>query len=110
MLLCLFLPYINMNQLEVYICLLPLEPVSYLPPHPTPLGCHRGPDLGSLSQTANFHRLSIFTYGNIYVSMLLSQSVSPSPSHIVSTSLFCMFAPPLLPIFLDSMCIYVCVC
>ena len=67
------------------------------------------PDLSSLSQTANFHGLSIFTYGNIYVSMLLSHSVSPSPSPIVSTSLFFMFASPLLPIFLDSMYMRVCV-
>ena len=29
--LCCFLPYINMNQPQVYICLLPLEPPSHLP-------------------------------------------------------------------------------
>ena len=33
-----------------------------------------------------------FTYGNIYVSVLLSLSVPPSPSPAVSTSLFCMSA------------------
>ena len=40
---CCFLPYINMNQPSVYISPLPLEPRSPLPPHPTPLGCHRAP-------------------------------------------------------------------
>ena len=43
--LCWFLLYINMNQPEVYIpgseSPLPLELPSHLPPHPTPLGCHR---------------------------------------------------------------------
>ena len=34
-----FLPYI-MNQLQVYICLLSLEPL-YLPPHPILLGSYR---------------------------------------------------------------------
>ena len=38
---------------------LPLEPPSNLPPHPTPLGCHRAPALGSLHHTANFHWLSL---------------------------------------------------
>ena len=39
--LCLFLPNITMNQPQVHLCLLPLEPPSHLPPHPTPLGCYR---------------------------------------------------------------------
>ena len=29
------------------------EPLSHLPPDPTPLGCHRAPDLSSLHDTAN---------------------------------------------------------
>ena len=37
------LSYIGMNQPLVYICLLPFESPSNLPPHPTPLGCHRAP-------------------------------------------------------------------
>ena len=74
-----FLPYINMNQPLVYVCPFPLEPLSKLVPHPTPLGCHRAPDLGSLRHTANFHWLSNFTYGNMYVSILLSQFIPPSP-------------------------------
>ena len=35
-----FLPYINMNQPQVYICPLPPEPPSHLPAHSIPLGCH----------------------------------------------------------------------
>ena len=39
--LCWFLPHINMNQPQVYICPLPLESPPHLPLHPTPLGHHR---------------------------------------------------------------------
>ena len=39
--LCWFLPYINMNQHQVYLCPLPLEPYFHLSPTPTPLVCHR---------------------------------------------------------------------
>ena len=48
-----------MNQSWVYVCPIPLEPPSHLPPHPTPLGCHRALGLSSLHHTANSHRLSI---------------------------------------------------
>ena len=41
--LCWFLPYMNMNQPQVHICLLPPEPPSHLPCHPAPVGCHRVP-------------------------------------------------------------------
>ena len=37
----------------------PFEPPYHLPPHPTPEGCRRAPDLSSLRHTANFHLLSI---------------------------------------------------
>ena len=37
-----FLPYINMNQLQVCICPLPLEPASHLPPHPSRLSQRLG--------------------------------------------------------------------
>ena len=43
-----FLSYINMNQPQVYLCPLPLEPPFHLPPHHTPLGSHRALDLSSL--------------------------------------------------------------
>ena len=38
---CWFLPSIHMNQPQIYTCPVPLEPPFHLPPHPTPLGCHR---------------------------------------------------------------------
>ena len=41
--LCWFLPCINMNQPLVYICPLPFETPSHLPPHPASLGGHRAP-------------------------------------------------------------------
>ena len=73
-----FLPYINMNQSWIYICLLLLEPLSHVLPHlPTLPGCHRAPDLSSLCHIANLHWLSNFTYGNVYVSLLLSQFIPP---------------------------------
>ena len=53
--------------------------------HPTLLDCHRAADLGSLPHTASFHWLSNFTYGNVYVSVLLSQFVPSSPPATVST-------------------------
>ena len=48
-----------MNRPQVYICPLPLESPSHLPPHHTPLGCHRAPTLGSLKYTANVHWPSV---------------------------------------------------
>ena len=43
------------------MCLLPLELLPHLPLHPTPLACHRAPDLSSLCHIANFHWLANFT-------------------------------------------------
>ena len=42
------------KQDRLNICPLPLEHPSYLPPHPTPLGCHR-----ALPHTPNSHWLSV---------------------------------------------------
>ena len=67
--LCWFLPYINMNQPLIYVCPLPVEPLSHFWLHPTPLGCHKALGLSSLCQTANLHWLSHFTFGNVYVSV-----------------------------------------
>ena len=86
-----------MNQSQVYMHPFTLESPSHFPPHPTPLGSHRAPDLSSLCYTADFHWLSNFTHGNVYVSMLLSQFVPPSSSPSASTSLFSMSASVLLP-------------
>ena len=77
---CLFLPYNNMNQPQIHICPLPLETPSHLQPHLNSPGYHEASDLSSLDHTVNFHWLSNFTSGNVYVSMLLSQFVPPFPS------------------------------
>ena len=42
------------------------------------------------------HQADQFTYSSVYVSMLLSQSVPPSPSPTVSTSLISTSASPFL--------------
>ena len=49
------------------------------PPHPTPLGCHRAPDLSSLCHSANFHWLSSFTYV-VYIFQSYSLNLS-HPHH-----------------------------
>ena len=95
--LCWFLPYINMNQPQVYVCPLPLEPPSYIPPIPslqvvTELWFEFPESCGKFSLTV------YFTYGSIYVSMLFSPFISPCPSSPspVSISLFSVSASPLL--------------
>ena len=45
---------IHQNE-SAHVCPLPPELHFHLPPHPTPLGYHRAPDLSSLHHTANFH-------------------------------------------------------
>ena len=62
-----------------------IDVLSHLLPYPTPLGCHRAPGWAPsiIQQIPN----SCFTHGNIYVSMLLSQFIPPSPFSAVSTSL-----------------------
>ena len=63
-------------------------------PSPTLLGCHRALDWVSCV-TQQFHLLSIL-HMVIYVSMLFSQFVPPSPSPTVSTSLLFMSASMLI--------------
>ena len=75
---CCFLPYLNMNQPQVYICSLPLKLLSHLPPHPIPLGFQST----SFGFPASYIKLPLavyFTNGNIYVSVPLSH-FPPSPS------------------------------
>ena len=80
--LCWFLPYISMSKPQVYLCPLPLEPPSHSPPlwvvtqHWAELPVSH----------SNFPPALSFTYGRVYVSMLPSQFVPPSPSHCVQTS------------------------
>ena len=57
------------SALSIYICILPLEPPSHSPPHPTPLGCHRV--LVELTVLHSSFPLALcFTYGNAYISVL----------------------------------------
>ena len=72
------LPYININQPQVYICPFPLKPPSLFPPHPTPLGLHRPLTLGSLNHTANSHRLSV-----LHMIMYMFQYFSLKSSHLL---------------------------
>ena len=89
---------------------LPLGPPSH-PPHPTPvvLTKHQA-DLPVLY--SSFPLAICFTHGNVYMSMLLSQFVPPSPSPYapaVSTSLFSMYCPAtrfITTIFLDAIYMY----
>ena len=85
-----FLPCINMNQPQVYICPLPLEPPSLLPPPPTPASCHRVPGLSSCVMIANSHWLSILcmvVHMFLCYSLHLPHPLLPPP---VSASLFSM--------------------
>ena len=61
---------------------------------PTP-PVSQGPEL--LASHSKFSLSLYFTYSGVYVSMLLSQVVPPSPSSTVSTSLFFMSSSSLLP-------------
>ena len=54
-------------------------------PHLTPLGCHKAP---SPVLDSKFPLAIYFTYVNVYMSLLLSQFIPPSPSTNVSTSFF----------------------
>ena len=77
----------------------PLESPFHLLPHLTPLGCQRAPGWAPWVHS-KFPLAICFTYGNTYVSTLLSRFVVPSPSHTVH-QLFSQSASPLLR------CIYV---
>ena len=92
-----FLSYININQPQVFIYLLPCAPPSHLPPHPTPLGCHRA--LGVLPVSLSKSSLSVlhmviymfqcYSLKSSYPCLLLESkrlfytSVSFAVSHIV---------------------------
>ena len=82
-----------MNQLNVYIYPLPIEPSSPKPPS----------HLSRLSQSAelpvlyNSFPLAIyFTHDSVYMLMLLSQFAPPSPSAAMSTSPFSTSVSPFL--------------
>ena len=88
-----FLPYIDMNQPQIYVC----------PPSRTPLPPPFPFHPSGLSQCTGFEcpvsciglgLVICFTYSNICVSVLVSQIIPPSPSPTESKSLF------FIPVFL----------
>ena len=74
----------------------PLEPLSHLPPHPIPLGCH-GAWVELPVSHSKFPLAIYFRYGNVRAPMIFSQFIPPSPSPTVSTSLCSTSMSPLLP-------------
>ena len=76
-----------MNQPKVYICSLPLEPLS----PPTPSHPSRLSQSTRFEFPASYSTISLaiyFTCGNVCILMLLSQFIPLSPSSSVSTILF----------------------
>ena len=65
-------------------------------PHPTLLGHHRAPSWAPCAYSS-FPLASYFTQESVYMSVLRSQFISPSPSRPVSTSLFSTRASSFLP-------------
>ena len=98
MILCWFLSYINMDQPQVYICSLPLEPLSHCPSHPTSQHWLCVPCVIRQIPLAIY-----FTCGNIYVSTLFFQITPPFSCPTVSRSLFFMSVSPLLPSMQDHL-------
>ena len=78
--LCWFLLYRNTNQPWVYTFSPSWASLS-LPPL-IPVGCHRAPDWVTEQLP-----ITCFTHGGVYMLMVLSQFISPSPSPTVSTRL-----------------------
>ena len=92
-----FLPYISMNQPQVYTCPLHPKPHSPLPPDPIPLGLSQSTSFGCPASSIELTLVIYFLYGNVYVSVLLSQIIPPSSSPAESKSLFFTSVSPLLP-------------
>ena len=85
---------ISMNWPQVYMCPLHPEPLPHSPPLPSWLSQSTG-----FGCPAPYFKLTLvicFTYGNIYVSKLFSQIVSPSPP-TEPQSLFFTSVSPLPP-------------
>ena len=80
-----YLPYINMNKPKVFVCPLPPEPHSHLPPPSTLLSCHRALGWASFvtQQIPTCHH---FTYGNVCFYAILSICPELSFPHCVHKS------------------------
>ena len=91
-----FLPYIGMNQPQVYLCpptLHPLPPPS--PPHPS--GWSQSTSSGCPASCMELALVICSSYGNVHVSVLISQIIPPSLSPAESQSLSFTSVSPLLP-------------
>ena len=84
-----------MNQPWVDIWPLPLEPPSQLPPHRTSR-LSQSTGFGFAGSYNKFPLTVYFTYGNVYISMLLSQIIPSSPSLTVPQSLSSIYIYPWL--------------
>ena len=82
------LPYINMDQPQVYMCHPNPEPL--LPPAslPCPSGLFQSTGFGCPVSCIEFALAICFTHGNVHVSKLFSQIIPPLPSPTESKSLF----------------------
>ena len=83
------------------------EPPAHLPPHPIPQGHPSAPALNTLSIKPGL--VIYFTYDNMHVSMLFSQTIPPLPSPTESKRPFftsclfrCLAYRVIITIFLDS--------
>ena len=77
-----------MNQPYIYLC--PLSGTSLPPSSPaTPLGCYRA--LVWIPWITQQIPIGYFTYGNVYVSILLSPYIPPSPSSTCPLSMSVLY-------------------
>ena len=105
-----FLPYIDMNQTQVYMCSSILKPL--LPPsHPIPLVCPSGLALSALFHASN---LDWSSTSHMVIYMFQCYSLKSSHPHLLPQSpkvcslylcFFCCLAyRVIITIFLDSIC------
>ena len=85
------------HQHESAIGPLLLKPPSHLPPPSRSSRLSHSTGFGFPASYRKFPLAIYFTYHNIYVSVLLSQVIPPSPSCTVTVSLFFTSVSPLLP-------------
>ena len=95
---------------------LPLVPPSHLPPHPTPLGCHRALDSSSLYHTANSCWLLsyIWYFTSFSATLSVHASLLPPLCPQVWSLYLCLHCCPanrfISTISLDSIYMHCCCC